>query len=175
MKRCSKCGEEKDLSAFRAARPCGRAAATICKGCVQVRQNKRLRDRRQSDAQFRASINARKRAAFAETQTDPSKRADRLVRKRLWAEKNPEKIKAIARRNNAKSLKRKAAWRREAYHTDHVFAATKRAKTTLAASMGLPERLLPKDLVEAKAMQLLVRREAANLQIAAEESENCRV
>jgi len=60
--------------------------------------------------------------------------------------------------DSRRKSKREAAAKK--YRDDPWFAAIKRAKTILASQTGLPRSELSPDIVEAKAIQLLVKREA---------------
>lgn len=70
----------------------------------------------------------------------------RTVWGRRWRAKNLEKCRETARASAARL-----------YRADPWKAAIKRAKTILSAQSGLPNRDLDHEIVEAKAMQILVR------------------
>lgn len=120
-------------------------------------------DKRKWKEDNRAKLNARAREAYhanpeawrkaqqkyidrkvSETGVHPSTARNH----RAWA-KDPEGMR-----------KKMRDYARESYHRDPLEAARRRARTTLSATMGIPCRLIPKDLIEAKAAQLLVRRAA---------------
>lgn len=75
------------------------------------------------------------------------KELERATRK-AWYEKNKNQVNDRSREIAAKR-----------YRDDPMWAAKKRARNILAGQVGLPLRLVADDLVEAKALQLLVRGE----------------
>lgn len=222
MKRCSKCGEEKELSAFHVAK-LGRFGRTaVCKTCaasynalrykatkadlgkyaaLRQQQNERRRGSgvaSRIDRSAEARIRTRKICSRCRTEKsldafygnhqsldgkgDKCKPCAHLAR-REWAAANPRKIKTLRAKEyrkiaddpqaRAEFFKKSSDRHKRKYAADPEYAARCRAKTTLVSTMGLSIRTIPKELIEAKAAQLLVRREtmtqAASLQIRAEE------
>lgn len=88
---------------------------------------------------------------YMKKRVEENGRAGLNVTRQAWREKNLDRERARAREHAAKS-----------YRQDPIKAAKKRARTILSSQTGLPVRMLDSSLVEAKALQLLVRQQAAH-------------
>ena len=109
----------------------------------------------------RQKLNAQARASYHENPEKWKVRQDRYVakvcaetgehpstrRSRNKRSAEPDAVRAYSRR-----------WAKESYDNSPEKAAIRRARFCLSQSMGVPARIIPKALIEAKAAQLLARR-----------------
>lgn len=178
MKRCSKCGEEKDLSAFVREKSKRSGFGASCKVCKHAQNrawrarnpgydsNRSCRERRRNDPVF---ARQRSRDAWASVkvriQADPTFRAKEAGRtkaaRRRYSAKNRLRENEHRKKWLADHPERRAEYsKRATYAVDPRRAAVRSAKTIIRQQTGLRAGVIPQELVEAKAAQLLVRRHA---------------
>ena len=157
MKRCTKCGVEKDESEFGSHKKGAGGLRSSCKECINKANAERYL---RSKDKWRAT-----RKAWQEA--NPEKRREYY---RNYVERDPERVKAVRRAKFERTRERCYAvaklWRLS--NPDKAAAIYKRgrlknpllkakhtAKHNLKISLGFPP---PAELVEAKAMQYLINK-----------------
>jgi len=152
MKRCSSCGEVKEAFAFSKRRASRDGRRSQCKQCDRRDSAGRVRDpdqRRSSNAQYRLRLKEDKdrlesHRVTKNTYNDANREANR-ARAKQWRLENIDRERARA--NSYYSAR---------YESDPLVAARRRARTILGRSA--PVSQLPKELIEAKAAQLMAHR-----------------
>lgn len=147
MKRCTKCGEEKDLSAF----PCDKTAKSgrksNCKECAYA-----------MTAAWRGRNPDYQRPQRDYAKEREQQREYRARNKEYWHARWQAYYAA-----NSDNLNRR--WR------DPVKLLRKEIRRTIERYSGLPRELIPESLLDAKVAQIMAQREIkslANLQLRAE-------
>lgn len=152
MKRCSKCGEEKERSAFNARAAKKDGLRSQCRECDRADERRRIVDpekKRQADKAYRGRL-----------KEDSVRLTRARETKRRYRKRRPDEHRAYSKRAYRKDIEKSRKAKREraarTYSENAFGAAIKRARTILAREM--PIALIGRDLLEAKAAQLLVRR-----------------
>lgn len=137
MKNCRTCNFLKDVTEFSNCKRSPDGLRYCCKSCDKERRIKYK------------NANPDKKRIYRNT---PERLQKMREAAKKWRKENPERVKDKLREWNKKMV----------YSANPKKASIRRAKQALHRSSGVPTALLTKELIEAKAAQLLVRHELIN-------------
>lgn len=155
MKRCTKCGEEKELSDFFNDSRKTDGKKSHCRSCCAAYKR---RSRAENPEKWRAWDSG----SYARQRSDADRWNARLSRQKAAIANDPQARAVVAKRyadgHREQIRSHNAEVARERYRNDPAYAARCRAVLGLTRTMGVPISEISNDLIEAKTAHLLVHR-----------------
>jgi len=115
MKRCNKCGKEKEIAAFYKDDTCRDGVKNACKDCVRIYGNAYAESNRERQKEYRRA-NKEKIAQYAQEYYQVN-REEKLLKQKKYREANIETVTARQKvhyiKNREKVLGRSAEWRKQ--------------------------------------------------------------